>query len=97
MGLKTLYKNWRLYMNFDFSKLLDLVKAMVTPAEGSKFLLSALGMGAIVYMHKTAIASEWSDVTIGVVLVAYYIADSFKRKLQASIVKETQNANIPQG
>lgn len=82
-------KEWRWIVQFDFSKILDLIKAMVTPEQGSKFLLSAIGLGAIVYMHKIGIDSEWSDVTIGAVLIAYYVADSYKRRLMATTTEVT--------
>ena len=84
---------WKGLMQFDFSKLLDLIKGMVTPSEGSKFLLSALGIGGIFYMHKLTIASDFSDGMIGAICVAYYIADTIKKRMMLNGKEKVNGTN----
>jgi len=55
--------------------ILDLIKNLVQPQQGTKFLLSLASLGTIFYMHKSAIATPTSDIIIAVLLSVYYIAD----------------------
>lgn len=59
--------------------ILDLIKTLVQPEKGTKFLLTLAGIGAIYFMHSKAIATLSSDVVIGLMVVAYYIADIYHK------------------
>ena len=67
--------------------ILDLVKTLVQPEKGTKFLITLAGLGAIYYMHSSTIATDASDVVIAIVVVAYFVADIFHK-----LRKETPNA-----
>lgn len=60
--------------------ILDLIKALVQPAHGSKFLITLAGIGAITYLHSKGIATDASDVTVAALAAVYYVADIFAKK-----------------
>ena len=72
--------------------ILDLVKALVQPQQGTKFLITVAAIGAIVYLHSKGIATDASDITIATLAAVYYVADIFHKKKAANIVK-SDNGN----
>lgn len=62
---------------------LDLIKNLVQPEKGTKFLVTVAAIGAIFFMHKYAISTMESDIVIGGLAAVYYIADiHYKTKLK---------------
>ncbi len=59
--------------------ILDLIKTLVQPQQGTKFLITIGGLAALFFMHKYGIATTSSDVVIGIMVAAYYVADIFHK------------------
>ena len=75
-ALKPLIKKALGGMMKDFIQpILDLIKTLVQPQQGTKFLITMAGLASMFFMHKAAIATGTSDIVTGLVIVAYYMAD----------------------
>jgi hypothetical protein len=71
-----------------FQPVLDLIKMLVQPEKGTKFLVTVAGLAAIYFMHVKTIDNSTSDIVIGVIVAAYYVADIFyKTKINNNEVK----------
>lgn len=57
------------------SPIIDLIKALVTPQQGTKFLVTVIGIGAITYLCYNGLAT--TEVVIGIVamVAAYHISN----------------------
>lgn len=76
--------------------ILDLVKALVQPQQGTKFLITVAAIGAIVYLHSKGIATTTSDIVLMVIAVIYYLADIFAKTRKINMntfVKTKKNDN----
>jgi hypothetical protein len=74
-------KEVRNVMKDSIQMVLDLIKSLVQPEKGTKFLVTLACIGAIYYMHTSAISNNTSDMVIGGVAVAYYIADYARKSM----------------
>lgn len=72
---KLIEKELKKKMEKIIQPVLDLIKTLVQPQQGTKFLITVAGMGAIYMMHKAVIATTTSDIVIGVMVAVYYAAD----------------------
>ncbi len=59
--------------------ILDLIKTLVQPSQGTKFLITVGGFAALYFMHKQGVATTGSDVVIGAMVIVYYIADIYHK------------------
>jgi hypothetical protein len=54
--------------------VLDLIKTLVQPQQGTKFLITIVGLAALYFMHKQGVATTSSDIVI-----VYYVADIYHK------------------
>ncbi len=54
---------------------LDLVRDLVQPQQGTKFLVTLASVGSIVFLHMRGFSSTTSDAVVGLMAIAYYLAD----------------------
>lgn len=54
-------------------KALDLIKSLVTPEQGSKFLVTVLSIGGIVFLQWKQIGSWYAVIGIAAIAVAYFV------------------------
>ena len=59
--------------------ILDLIKALVQPQSGTKFLITIAAMAAIYFMHAKGIATTISDVVLAGMVAVYYVADIYHK------------------
>jgi len=60
--------------------LKDLVLGILERKRGTKLLATVAALGAIVYLHTQGVATTTSDIVVGAILVAYYVADILAKK-----------------
>ncbi|KKL81518.1 hypothetical protein LCGC14_1993950 [marine sediment metagenome] len=58
---------------------LDLIKTLVQPQQGTKFLITIGAMAAIYFMHSKGIATTVSDVVLAAMVTVYYVADIYHK------------------
>jgi len=58
---------------------LDLIKNLVQPQEGTKFLVTVAGLGTIYLLHAKELATNVTDVVIALMVIGYYVADIFHK------------------
>ncbi len=58
---------------------LDLIRTLVQPQQGTKFLITLAGIGGIIFLQMKGIGSGPAIITIGVLVASYYIADIFAK------------------
>lgn len=81
-------------MKFDLQPALDLIKTLVQPSQGTKFLVAIL---SIYVVYEMAVASLGSTpmIVVGCVAVAYGTADciykTFKLKIGECTCEETDS------
>jgi len=69
--------------------ILDLIKALVQPSQGTKFLVTIAGFGMIYLLATKDIGGVYAIPVVGVIIIAYYAADIYhKPKTPALPVKE---------
>lgn len=56
-------------------ELPQLIKTLIPPNMGTKFLLTGGGMGAVVYMQVTGVLNEIAAGAVVLMLLMYYVAD----------------------
>lgn len=63
---------------------LDLIKALVQPESGTKFLITLSGMGGIIFLTmKGFVPGTWvTTVTLGAMVIMYYIADLYHKRMK---------------
>lgn len=59
--------------------ILDLIKTLVQPSQGTKFLITLAAMAAIYFMHSKAVATTGSDIAIAGMVAVYYVADIYHK------------------
>ncbi len=59
--------------------ILDLIKTLVQPEKGTKFLITLAVVGGVVYLHKEGISTTSSDIALSALAIAYYLADVFHK------------------
>ena len=59
--------------------IIDLVKAVIVHKEGTKFLVTAIGIGTIAYLRINGIGSLGVEIVIAAVIAVYYAADIFSK------------------
>lgn len=59
--------------------ILDLIKTLVQPEKGTKFLITLAVVGGVVCLHKEGIATTSSDLGLVALAVAYYGFDTFHK------------------
>lgn len=59
--------------------ILDLIKTLVQPQQGTKFLITIAGMAAIYFLQAKEIGTTATTVSIAAIVCAYYIADIFHK------------------
>ena len=59
--------------------ILDLIKTLVQPEKGTKFLITLAVVGGVVYLHKAGIATTSSDIGLVALAIAYYGFDTFHK------------------
>ena len=63
--------------------IVDLIKSLVQPQQGTKFLVTLAGLGSIFLLRKQGLGDPTTIIVIGLMVVSYYVADIFyklKRK-----------------
>jgi len=59
--------------------ILDLIKTLVQPEKGTKFLITLAVVGSVAYLHKAGIATTSSDLGLVALAIAYYGFDTFHK------------------
>ena len=59
--------------------IIDLVKAVIVHKEGTKFLVTGIGIGSIIYLHINGISSLGVDIVIAAIIAIYYAADIYSK------------------
>lgn len=59
--------------------ILDLIKTLVQPQQGTKFLITIAALGAIYVLQSQKIGDMATTITIGCIVVAYYVADIYHK------------------
>ncbi len=59
--------------------ILDLIKSLVQPESGTKFLITIAGLAAIYFLHANELATDTTDIVIGLMVAVYYVADIFHK------------------
>ena len=59
--------------------ILDLIKTLVQPSQGTKFLVTISGFGMIYLLASKDIGGSYAIPVVGVVIIAYYVADIYHK------------------
>ena len=59
--------------------ILDLIKSLVQPSQGTKFLVTMGCFGMIYLLASNDIGGPYAIPTVGVITVGYYVADIFHK------------------
>ena len=59
--------------------ILDLIKDLIQPQNGTKFLITIAGLGLLGYLKHSLISDPVTTIVIGLVIIAYYIVDTFSK------------------
>ena len=93
---KLIAKELRKLMKDFIQPILDLIKTLVQPQQGTKFLITVAGMAAIYFMASAGILTDAITITIGCIVVAYYVADIYhKGKKPVTTVLKPTSYRVP--
>ncbi len=67
---------------------LELIKALVQPEHGTKFLTTFGGFGLIYLLADKGLLTDTITITVGCMVIFYYIADIYYKK-----IKKQENQN----
>jgi len=81
---KLIAKELRKLMKDFIQPILDLIKTLVQPQQGTKFLITVAGMAAIYVLQSKGIGDIATTVTIGAIVIAYYVADIYHKPKKVS-------------
>lgn len=59
--------------------ILDLIKELIQPQQGTKFLLTIAALAAIYFLHEKGLSTNTTDIVIGLMVAVYYVADVFHK------------------
>lgn len=76
-------KEMRNLMKDFIQPILDLIKTLVQPSQGTKFLITLAGFGLIYYLEKSGLGDDATIITVGSMVAVYYVADIFHKTRKA--------------
>ena len=59
--------------------ILDLIKTLVQPSQGTKFLITIGCFGMIYLLASKDIGGDYGIPTVGIIAIAYYAADIYHK------------------
>lgn len=73
--------------------ILDLIKTLVQPSQGTKFLVTLAGFGMIYLLASKNIGGPYGIPVVGLVVIVYYVADIYHKGKKPATPAEKEGGN----